>query len=51
MDHPNVLKMYEVFQDAKRFMIVTEYCEGKELFDRIVEKNKFTEQDCAVIMK
>ena len=50
MDHPNVLKMYEVFHDTKRFMIVTEFCDGVELFDEIVKRQKFKEEDAAYIM-
>ena len=25
MDHPNILKLYEFFQDEKRYFLVTEY--------------------------
>ena len=25
MDHPNIVKLYEVFQDKKRYYLVTEY--------------------------
>ena len=51
MDHPNILKMFEVFHDSKRFMIITEYCEGSELFDELSKRERFTEGDCARIMK
>jgi calcium-dependent protein kinase len=26
MDHPNILKMYEFFEDEKRYYIVTDIC-------------------------
>lgn len=38
LDHPNILKLYEVFQDDKRYFIVTELCKGGELFDEIVSQ-------------
>jgi calcium-dependent protein kinase len=37
-DHPNILKLYEFFQDQKRYFMVTELCNGGELFDKIAEE-------------
>jgi len=36
IDHPNVLRIYEFYQDHNNFYIVTEFCEGGELFDQII---------------
>ena len=47
MDHPNILKLYEVFQDDARFYVVTELCKGGELFDEIIKRKRFTENDAA----
>lgn len=33
MDHPNIVKLYEFYQDKKNYFIVTEMCTGGELFD------------------
>lgn len=51
LDHPNIVKMYEFFEDEKRYYIVTEICKGGELFDEIIARGKFTEKDAAVLMK
>jgi calcium-dependent protein kinase len=51
LDHPNIVKMYEFFEDEKRYYIVTEICKGGELFDEIIARGKFTERDAAVLMK
>lgn len=51
MDHPNILKMYDFFEDAKRYYIITDICKGGELFDEILHRGKFNEDDTAVLMK
>ena len=43
--------MYEFFEDEKRYYIVTDICKGGELFDEIVSRGKFTENDTAMLMK
>lgn len=51
MDHPNIIKLYETFEDRGRIYLVMELCEGKELFDRIIDVGHFTEQNAAVVMQ
>lgn len=51
LDHPNIIKINEFFEDEKRYYIVTEICKGGELFDEIVERGHFTEKDAAKLMK
>jgi calcium-dependent protein kinase len=36
LDHPNILKLYEVFQDEGAFYVITEKIDGGELFDLII---------------
>ena len=38
LNHPNILKLYEYYFDNKNLYIITEYCEGGELFDKIKER-------------
>jgi calcium-dependent protein kinase len=51
LDHPNILKMYEFFEDDKRYYIVTDICKGGELFDEIVARGKFSERDASMLLK
>ena len=51
LDHPNIVKIYEYFEDDKRFYIVTDHIQGGELFDEIINRGKFNERDAAILMK
>jgi calcium-dependent protein kinase len=47
LDHPNIVKIYEYFEDPLRFYIVTDIVEGGELFDEIVRRGNLSETDAA----
>lgn len=49
--HPNILRLHQIFEDKKKIYLVTELLEGGELFDRIVERGCFSEQDAARIIR
>eukprot|EP00913_Durusdinium_trenchii_P027968 g26223.t1 len=44
MDHPNIIKLYESFEDLRNIYLVMELCAGGELFDRIIESGHFSEE-------
>lgn len=50
LDHPNIVNYYEEIEDGPYIFIVTEYCSGGELFDRIAGKESFGEVEAAKIM-
>ena len=50
LDHPNIIKVYEFYQDESSYYIVMEYCAGGELFDRIVQEKNFNENRAAEMM-
>ena len=49
LDHPNVLKMYHIYEEFNFYYIVTELCFGKELFEVLKEVKVFEESEAAVI--
>jgi calcium-dependent protein kinase len=53
LDHPNIVKYYETYDDAKFLYLVMEYCSGGELFDKIAKKKNqvFNESEAAEIIK
>ena len=40
-----------MYDDDKRYYIVTELCKGGELFDEILNKGTFSEKEAAKIIK
>jgi len=40
VDHPNIVKYYETYEEKKTIYLVMELCTGGELLARIVIKNK-----------
>lgn len=54
LDHPNIIKLYEIFEDKKYYYIIMEFLTGGELFEKITDEDfygDFTEKDAANIMQ
>merc|ERR1719327_2474107 len=51
MDHPNIIKLFESFEDHRNIYLVMELCTGGELFDRIIDAGHFTEVQAAILMQ
>jgi calcium-dependent protein kinase len=57
VDHPNILKLYEVFEDDETYQIVTDMMRGGSLADELEEKGTeerfgtLTEKDAAILMR
>ncbi|CAD8179385.1 unnamed protein product [Paramecium pentaurelia] len=47
LDHPNILKLFELYQDTNNYFLVTEYLSGGELLERIKIMTCFTENVAA----
>ena len=47
MDHENVIKVFQIFEDPNNFLIIMEFCEGGELFNYIVKKGRLSEKEAS----
>ncbi|CAD8141063.1 unnamed protein product [Paramecium octaurelia] len=51
LDHPNIVNIYELYEDESFFYIITEYLSGGELFEKINEIDHFNETIAAGYMR
>ena len=51
LDHPNIVKLIETFENDRMCYVVLEICEGGELFKRIIEKKRLSEAEAASTIK
>jgi len=50
LDHPNICKIFEMYERAASMFLVLEYCDGGELFERILEHKHISEAVTAQII-
>ena len=54
-DHPNIIKIYEIYEDEHEINLIMEECTGGELFDDIVnhidQKKMYSEKEACHIFK
>ncbi|OQR82909.1 calcium/calmodulin-dependent protein kinase [Achlya hypogyna] len=51
MKHPHILQLHDFFEEPTHFYIVTDLLEGGELFDRIIEKEYYSEKEARDLVK
>lgn len=51
LDHPSIVRLIDVYRDSGNFYIVTEFCNGCELFDEICKREYFNEDDAKKVSK
>lgn len=45
LQHPNIIRLYDTFDEKDYYYLVTEKMLGGELFDRIVQKSYYNEKE------
>ena len=51
MDHPNIVRLYEFYDEPAYYCLVQEVCTGGELFDAIIKSGKFKEATARTLIK
>ena len=50
-DHPSIIRLYDIYAEKKYLYIVMDYCDGGELFDRIIKEGNLTENEARLYIK
>jgi serine/threonine protein kinase len=51
LNHENIIRLYDFFDEAKFYYLVTELMDGGELFDRIVKKTYYNEKEARDLIR
>eukprot|EP01121_Diplochlamys_sp_Union-15-3_P004030 TRINITY_DN139_c0_g1_i1.p1 TRINITY_DN139_c0_g1~~TRINITY_DN139_c0_g1_i1.p1 ORF type:complete len:395 (-),score=72.61 TRINITY_DN139_c0_g1_i1:61-1218(-) len=51
VDHPNIIRMKDLFDSPNTLYLVMELVTGGELFDEIVKRDQYSEKDARAVMK
>lgn len=51
LDHPHIIRLYEVYQDLFNIYLVMDFCSGGDLCDAVQAAKNFTEKDASCIMQ
>ncbi|GAB9463232.1 Camk/camk1 protein kinase [Globisporangium polare] len=50
LDHVNLVPLLDYYEESRYYFIVTPLCTGGELFDDLVKRKSYTEEDARVLM-
>ena len=49
LKHRNIITLYEIYESRKHIYLITEYCQGKDLIEKIIRKKRFSEEEALLI--
>ena len=49
LKHRNIITLYEIYESRKHIYLITEYCQGKDLIEKIIHKKRFSEEEALLI--
>jgi calcium-dependent protein kinase len=48
LDHPHIVRLFEIYEDDKRYYLAMELCTGGELFDELAKQERFDEETSSI---
>ena len=51
IDHPNIVRLYEIYEDEKYLHLVLDLCRGGDLYDYIIAKGSLNEDEVMGMMR
>lgn len=51
LDHPNIVKLYENYEDELYVHLIMEYCSGGDIAERIIDDGKFSEVEAVIVLE
>ena len=49
LKHRNIITLYEIYESRKYLYLITEYCQGKNLIEKLMRKKRFSEEEALII--
>ena len=50
-EHENIIRMHKYFEESEQFYLVTELAKGGELFNHIVRRKHYSEEDSKALVR
>merc|ERR1712159_352353 len=51
LDHPHIARLRDVYETGHEILLLTECCEGGELYDRLHRRKRFSEMEAALAVR